>query len=214
MLVGAVHRGWMDPFLVLHALPPAPRAWFLGGAATAFDRPWKERLLRLVGGMLPVWRGGIGVDQHVASARGVLDAGAVFVMFPEGGIAGPPDRPAAFRNGTALIALRTDPPIVPFAMTGSAALYRGRRFATRVLPATSVRGILGGDMPAAMPLPGSPAELALARLLTSRLEDLLTPVIAELHPRTVDPPGRKRRWSWLTWLFVGTPTSRDEETQR
>jgi 1-acyl-sn-glycerol-3-phosphate acyltransferase len=205
MLVGATHRGWMDPFLVLHALPPAPRAWFLGGAATAFDRPWKERLLRAVGGMLPVWRGGVGVDHHVAAARAVIDAGAVFVMFPEGGIAGPPDRPAAFRHGTALIALRTDPTIVPFAMAGSAELYRGKRFATRILPATTVRALLGAAMPAEVPEPGSRAELDLARLLTSRLEELLAPVVAELHPRTVDPPTRRRRWTGLTWLFVGRP---------
>ncbi len=205
MLVGATHRGWMDPFLVLHALPPTPRAWFLGGAATAFDRPWKERLLRLVGGMLPVWRGGVGVDQHVAAARAVIGAGAVFVMFPEGGIAGPPDHPAAFRNGTALIALRTDPPIVPFAMAGSAELYRGKRFATRILPVTSVSELLGPQMPADLPGPGTAAELDLARLLTSRLEVLLAPVVAELYPRTVDPPSRRRRWTGLTWLFVGRP---------
>jgi len=209
MLVGATHRGWMDPFLVLHALPPTPRAWFLGGAATAFDRPWKERLLRTVGGMLPVWRGGVGVDHHVAAARAVIDAGAVFVMFPEGGIAGPPDRPAAFRLGTALIALRTDPTIVPFAMAGSAELYRGKRFATRILPATSVRGLLGPDMPATLPDPGSHEELELARLLTGRLEVALGPVVAELFPRTVDPPSRRRRWTRLTWLFVGKPGPRD-----
>jgi 1-acyl-sn-glycerol-3-phosphate acyltransferase len=206
MLVGAEHRGWMDPFLVLHALPPTPRAWFLGGAATAFDRPWKERLLRTVGGMLPVWRGGVGVDQHVAAARAVIDAGAVFVMFPEGGISGEPGRPNAFRHGTALIALRLDPPIVPFAMTGSAALYRGKRFATRVLPPTTVRALLGADAPAEMPPAGSAAELALARVLTTRLEDLLRPVVEELYPRTVDPPGSRRRWTGLTWLFVGRPS--------
>ena len=28
----AAHRGWMDPFVVLHALPIEPRAWFLGSA--------------------------------------------------------------------------------------------------------------------------------------------------------------------------------------
>lgn len=202
MLVGATHRGWMDPFLVLHALPSTPRAWFLGGAATAFDRPWKERLLRAVGGMLPVWRGGVGVEGHVVSARAVIDAGAVFVMFPEGGIAGPPDRLSAFRHGTALIALRTDPPIVPFAMAGSSELYRGKRFATRVLPTTSVRQLLGDDAPATMPERGSVAELALARVLTARFEAILGPVVADLHPATVDPPGR-RRWTSLTWLFVG-----------
>ena len=58
LLVGAAHRGWMDPFLVLHALPSTPRAWFPGGAASVFASPWREWLIRRVGGLLPVWRGG------------------------------------------------------------------------------------------------------------------------------------------------------------
>ena len=202
ILVGAAHRGWMDPFLVQDALPRTPRAWFLGGAATAFDRPWKERLLRLVGGMLPVWRGGVGIDHHVATARAVLDAGAAFVMFPEGGIAGPPDRPSAFRVGTALIALRTGAPIVPFAMAGSHELYRGKRFATR-----SPRDV-GRGAPrrrdARRPTRSRHGEkVELAHALTARLEAILAPVAADLHPRTVDPPDRARRWRGLTWLFVG-----------
>ncbi len=32
LLVAAAHRGWMDPFVVMHALPTEPRAWFLGSA--------------------------------------------------------------------------------------------------------------------------------------------------------------------------------------
>ena len=32
LLVAAAHRGWMDPFVVMHALPVEPRAWFLGSA--------------------------------------------------------------------------------------------------------------------------------------------------------------------------------------
>ena len=78
-------------------------------------------LLHRVGGLLPVWRGGVGIDQHVASARAVLAAGGVFVLMPEGSVAGPPDRIAPFRIGSALIALRTGAPIVPFAIAGSAA---------------------------------------------------------------------------------------------
>src|SRR5439155_765613 len=89
LLIGAIHRGWMDPFLVLHALPLQPRPWFLGSGPSAFDRRWKEWILRRIGGILPVWRGGIGVEQHVASARAVLDPGGAFGLFPEGGVAGP-----------------------------------------------------------------------------------------------------------------------------
>ena len=123
----------MDPFLVMHALPLEPRVWFLGSGPSAFSARWREALLHRLGGMLPVWRGGIGIEQHVASARAVLEAGGVFVLIPEGGVAGPPDRLAPFRFGSALIALRLGAPILPIAMAGSAELYVGRRMITRLL---------------------------------------------------------------------------------
>ncbi len=201
LLIGAIHRGWMDPFLVLHALPAAPRVWFLGSGPSAFDRRWKEWALRRLGGMLPVWRGGVGVEQHVATARAVLAAGGVFVLFPEGGVAGPPDRPSTFRLGAALIALRTGAPLLPFAMAGSGELYRGKRLASRVLPLTSVAELLGEAWDGTLPPAGTRAELELARTLTARLEALLGEPVAELYPETVDRPGR-RRWARLTWLFL------------
>ena len=94
LLVAAIHRGWMDPFLIMHALPLEPRVWFLGSGPSAFSAKWREWLLHRVGGMLPVWRGGVGVEQHVASANAVLRNGGVFVLVPEGGVSGPPDAPA------------------------------------------------------------------------------------------------------------------------
>jgi 1-acyl-sn-glycerol-3-phosphate acyltransferase len=202
LLVAAVHRGWMDPFLIMHALPLEPRVWFLGSGPSAFDRRWKEWLIHRLGGMLPVWRGGVGVEQHVESARAVLDAGGVFVLVPEGGVSGPPDRPAPFRLGAALIALRTGAPIVPLAMVGSQELYIGKRFATRVLPATSVAELLGGAWTGTAPEAGSREELDLARTLTDRLADVLGPPVADLYPGTVDPPGRPRRLRGLTWLLL------------
>ena len=36
LLVAAAHRGWMDPFVVIHALPLEPRAWFLGSGPSTF----------------------------------------------------------------------------------------------------------------------------------------------------------------------------------
>ena len=39
LLIGAAHRGWMDPFLVMHALPLEPRAWFLGQRAIDVHGP-------------------------------------------------------------------------------------------------------------------------------------------------------------------------------
>ncbi|HYC07224.1 MAG TPA: lysophospholipid acyltransferase family protein [Candidatus Binatia bacterium] len=205
LLVAAVHRGWMDPFLVQHALPVEPRVWFLGSAPTAFSSRWREWLLHRVGGMLPVWRGGVGIDAHVASAEAVLQAGGVFVVMAEGGIPGPPDRLAPFRTGSALIAIRTRAPIVPLAMVGSKELYLGRRMATRILPATSAEALLGPALTGEGPEPGSRAELDLAHELTDRLAAILEPAVTELYPGTVDPPERPRRFRGLTWLFIARP---------
>jgi 1-acyl-sn-glycerol-3-phosphate acyltransferase len=203
LLVGAAHRGWMDPFVVVHALPVEPRAWFLGSAPSTFTARWREVLIHRLGGLLPVWRGGIGADQHVASARAVIANGAVFAQMPEGTVSGPAGRIGPFRLGWAVIALRTGAPIVPFAMAGTEELYVGRRMASRVLPPTSVAELLGADWDGVIPEAGSRAELDLARRLSRALELVLGPVVAELWPGTVDPPGHRRRLRRrLTWLFL------------
>ena len=208
LLVAAIHRGWMDPFLIMHALPLEPRVWFLGSGPSAFSAKWRESLLHRVGGMLPVWRGGVGVEQHVSSAQAVLRNGGVFVLVPEGGVSGAPDGSAAFRVGSALIALRTGAPIVPLAVAGSHELYLGKRMATRILPPTSAHELLGESWPSTPPAEGSRQELDLAHALTDRLAELFAPVIPELYAGTVDPPTRPRRFTGLTWLLLARPKSK------
>ncbi len=203
LLVGAAHRGWMDPFVVVHALPVQPRAWFLGSAPSTFTARWREVLIHRLGGLLPVWRGGIGADQHVASARAVIANGGVFAQMPEGTVSGPAGRIGPFRLGWAVIALRTDAPIVPFAMAGTEELYVGRRMVSRIQPPTTVAGLLGPGWDGTRPAEGTRAELDLARELSAALAAILGPVVEELWPRTVDPPTHPRRLRRrLTWLFL------------
>ena len=203
LAVAAAHRGWMDPFVVMHALPTEPRAWFLGSAPSALTSRTREWLARSVGGLLPVWRGGVGIDPHVASAKAVIANGAVFVQMPEGTVSGPPGRLGPMRNGWAIIAQRTDAPILPIAMAGTEELYIGRRMASRVLPMTTVRELAGLVSDAPLPEPGSRDELALARVLSDRLAERLGPVIEALHPGTIDPPDHPRRLrDKLTWLLL------------
>lgn len=201
-LVGAAHRGWMDPFVVIHALPTEPRAWFLGSGPSTFTAPWREVLIRRLGGLLPVWRGGVGIDKHVESARAVVGNGAVFVQMPEGTVSGPAGRIGPFRPGAMLIALRTGAPIVPFAMAGTEELYVGRRMVSRILPVTTV-GRLVPDWAGVRPEEGSREELDLARRATDALAAILGPVVEQLHPLTVDPPDHPRRFRRrLTWFFL------------
>ena len=202
LLVAAAHRGWMDPFVVMHALPVEPRAWFLGSAPSTFTSRSRERLVHRLGGLLPVWRGGVKIDQHVESARAVVGNGGVFVQMPEGTVSGPAGTTGPFRIGWAVIALRTGAPIVPMALAGTEELYIGRRMASRVLPPRAARDLVP-DWDGVVPGAGTKDELELARRMTSALEGVLRPVVEELHPSTVDPPGR-RRWlrNRLTWLLL------------
>ena len=203
LLVAAAHRGWMDPFVVMHALPVEPRCWILGSGPSTFTTRWREWLAKRVGGLLPVWRGGVGVDQHVASARAVVGNGAVFVQMPEGTVSGPPGRLGPMRHGWAIIALRTDAPILPLAMAGTEELYLGKRMASRILPVTSVRALAGLPQDAALPAPGTREELTLARIITERLAAILGPAVEALHPGTLDGPGHPRRFRRrLTWLLL------------
>jgi 1-acyl-sn-glycerol-3-phosphate acyltransferase len=202
LLVAAAHRGWMDPFVVMHGLPVEPRAWFLGSAPSTLTSHSRERLVRTLGGLLPVWRGGVTIDQHVESARAVVGNGGVFVQMPEGTVSGPAGTTGPFRIGWAVIALRTAAPIVPMAVAGTEELYVGRRMASRVLSVRTARD-LAPDWDGVAPEPGSRAELDLARRMTKALEDVMRPVVEELHPWTVDPPDRRRLLrSRLTWLLL------------
>ncbi len=202
-LVAAAHRGWMDPFMVMHAIPPQPRAWFLGSAPSTFTSRWRESLIHRVGGLLPVWRGGIGIEQHIASARAVIANGAVFAQMPEGTVSGPSGRVGQFRTGWAVIALRVDAPIVPLAIAGTEELYIGRRLASRILPVTSARALAGLEPGAPVPAEGSREELDLARHMSEVLAALLGPVVEDIYAGTVDPPGHQRRGrDRLTWLLL------------
>ena len=114
--VCALHRSWIDPMVIVEALPTEPRVWFLGSGATAFDRGWKERLLRRTGGLLPVWRGGTDISVHVRSAAGRRRRGR---------------RPRALRRGpdrrTARPRLRTDASRERLALPAHWCTHRARR---------------------------------------------------------------------------------------
>ena len=85
-----------------HARDPDPAARLVPRQRTVdLHLAWRERLIHRVGGLLPVWRGGVGIDQHVASAKAVIANGAVFAQMPEGTVSGPagPDRAVPCRLG-------------------------------------------------------------------------------------------------------------------
>ncbi|HEY8199147.1 MAG TPA: lysophospholipid acyltransferase family protein [Candidatus Limnocylindrales bacterium] len=202
LVAAALHRAWIDPLVAIRALPREPRPWFIGSGPSTFQSRWREALLRHIGGILPVWRGGADADVHVRAARAVVEAGCPFVIFIEGATAGEPDRVHHVRAGVGLLALRlVDVPVVGLGLAGSDDVYRGKRVAVGLQPPVTARELVGADWPPTPPATGTRDELRLARLVTDRLAERLQASVIELYPPTVDPPDRARHWRWLRGLF-------------
>ena len=128
VVVVANHDSLADPF-------------FLGAA---LDRPlrfltkselWRYRLV----GRLLDELGGIPVERArgdltaVAAAGRALTEGAAVVVFPQGTVLGPADRP--WQRGAARLALTTGAPLLPVAIVGAANVLRPRTPVPRPAPA-------------------------------------------------------------------------------
>ena len=77
-------------------------------------------------------------------------------------------------------------------MAGTEELYIGRRLASRILPPTSVRELLGDAWDGVLPEPDSRAELKLAKRASEALAARIGPVVEQLYPGTIDPPSHPR----------------------
>lgn len=197
------HRTWIDPFVLAVLLPREPRPAFLGDARAIFRSPLRRIAFRLLGGVVPIQRGGGGAafEEHVAAAVRVVEAGAVLVVFPEVGPPVPPGIARPLSPGCAYFALRSGAPIVPLVLGGNDELYRGRRIQLRVLGARTVRDLGGLDPAASLPAPGSLGERALAHRIGAELRRLTEADVAAAQAACAPPSGAPRRWRWLTHLF-------------
>jgi 1-acyl-sn-glycerol-3-phosphate acyltransferase len=204
MAVPVPHRRWIDPFLLLLLLPIEPRLAFFADGRVLSRTRLRRLLFRLLGGMVPVWpRGGAkAFGAHIDAARQVLEAGAVFVIFPEAGPPSPPDRTRPIEPGFGYLAMRTGVPLVPMVIGGTGELYRGRRLVLSVLPATTARELAGRPAGAALPAVGTPEERDDARRIADAFAERTAPPVAELHAEIERASAHdRRRWLWLThWL--------------
>jgi 1-acyl-sn-glycerol-3-phosphate acyltransferase len=165
--------------------------------------PLRRFLLRRLGGVIPIpaGRDPATVEIHLEAARQALAAGGVFMLMPETGPASNPGELRRLGGGMAYVALRMRAPIVPLVLGGNDELYIGRRVLLRVLPALDpweLAGLRAGD---AAPSPGSSLERRAAHVLTAAFATRVAPAVAEIHQRSLPPPGTRKRGSFLTTLF-------------
>jgi 1-acyl-sn-glycerol-3-phosphate acyltransferase len=201
---GLPHQTWVEPAILLGLLPAEPRLAMMADAPTAVGSWWRRRLMSIVGGVVLIPRraasGTRGFEHQVAAVAKVLDAGAVFSIFPE---QGPPTRPPALRRvspAVAYFALRTGRPIVPVVFGGTHELFLRRSIVVRILPAQPT--------PPATPAGSASGREAAERLLGELLARVV-PVADEVHRAAEPRPGAHRRWRWLTGPYPRVADERD-----
>jgi 1-acyl-sn-glycerol-3-phosphate acyltransferase len=197
------HRTWVDPFVPWILLPARPRFAFFGDARTMARSPLRRFLLRRLGGVIPIpaGRDPRTVELHLAAAREVLDADAIFMLMPE---VGPPSKigePRRIGGGLGYIALRNEAPIVPLVLGGNHELFLGRTIILRVLPPLDPRELAGLAPGDPLPEPGSAAERAAVRALAAAFAARVGPALADVHARAEPAPGTRKRGRRLTTLF-------------
>lgn len=205
ILAAAPHRTWVDPFVLLLALPLEPRLVFFGDGRAMFRSWWRRFWVHRVGGLIPIWvrRYAPGVERedvmatYVGAVRSAFDAGAILTLMPETGPPVPVDRARRFGRGVAYFALRTGAPVVPVVLGGTHLLFRGRRILVRILPPMTPDHPTSPDTDPAW----SPTERRAARAFTATLEALMAPHVTALHLAAEPPDGARRPWRWLTHLW-------------
>lgn len=113
------HKNFLDPFFVGLA---TRRPVHYMAKVELVEGPFGWLLVRL--GAFPVRRGESDLEA-LDTARAILRAGGVVVMFPEGTRVEEPDALGSPRHGAGRLALETGAPLIPAAITGTSHLWRG-----------------------------------------------------------------------------------------
>jgi len=175
----ANHLNWLDPFLLLMAMPTEPRLHFLANPENLVKNRWHWWLIRQIRGYIPV-----DLKRHADTAlfhhvERCLELGGAVGIFPEAAY-GPAEGELqeSWKTGFAFFAAKAGAPVLPVALSGTKDLWLRKR----------VRVAIGEPIPTAGRDPHELARDARARL-------------AALIPPYREPAGRKPLRKLLTRLL-------------
>ena len=183
IIAAAPHRNWIDSFLLLLALPPLPRIYFIAAAENTQNRWWKRLALALAGGMVPVSTAGGSNRAGLEISLAILEAGNRIGIFAEGWDATqkPPGEVQPLKRGVAFLSEHSGRRVLPVALAGTQELWRGKTLRMHVAP------------PLAALAAGS--DRAAEQAYVDRLREVLQEAQPPLPP---EPSSGKKPWRWLT----------------
>jgi 1-acyl-sn-glycerol-3-phosphate acyltransferase len=171
VIVAPNHKNFLDAFFI--GIATRRRVRFMA-KVELFRGPLRWIFLRL--GAFPVRRGEADAEA-LETARTILGAGGLVVVFPEGTRVEQPDALGSPHHGAGRLALETGARVIPAAITGTSHLWRGalphlRRVQLAFLPAVA------------------PEELSSAADPVSELiDDRVWPAVQEEYGRLRGAPG-------------------------
>jgi 1-acyl-sn-glycerol-3-phosphate acyltransferase len=170
------HLNWIDPFLLMIALPAEPRLYFIGARQIA-NRRWKAWLIESFDGMIPVERGASWVGKAIfTKPLQVLASGAALGLFPEGNSGHDEGELAPLQHGIGHILLHADYPVLPVALSGVKELYWHKPLTVTIGKPFHVRAE-GANRHAAM----EKATQQVAEALRAIIPPYQEPVVAQKH---------------------------------
>lgn len=184
IVAAAPHRNWVDPFLLLLAMPALPRLYFIAAADTAGARWWKRLLVEVAGGMVPVTTSGQLNREGLELSLAILASGNRVGIFPEGWGEKPTPEILPLKRGVAFLSEHSGRRVLPVGVSGTLELWRGCTLRVKIAP----------------PLPAlaAGADRNEEQAYVDRLREVL---IATVPPQPPPPASGKKPWRWLTRLI-------------
>ena len=171
----ANHLQWVDAFAVVAALPAQPRIHVFGDLLGV--PMWAVRLVRRVGGVIPIDRRDGRSPAVLGHAEECLRVGGSLLIFPEGRCNPTEGAVGEFHKGFAHFALNTGATVLPVGISGTRELWLRKRLTVTVgkpLPVAghSAETLTAAGREAVLALLPERAEAGGRRLLARQLTHL------------------------------------------